>query len=60
MLAVALPAHYFVWAASPEAAFAQGRMTIANWDVDELKARRDEFKDQWAWTANVIGYPYKS
>ncbi|KAI1377567.1 NAD(P)-binding protein [Hypoxylon crocopeplum] len=33
-----LPAHYAVWAATPEAAFLHGRFTWAHWDVDELKS----------------------
>ncbi|KAM5347613.1 hypothetical protein ACJ41O_007437 [Fusarium nematophilum] len=34
---VDLPAHFAVWAATPEADFLHGRLVWANWDVDELK-----------------------
>jgi hypothetical protein len=40
--AVDLPSHFCVWAASPEAKFLRGKFLWANWDVDELKARKEE------------------
>ncbi|KAH6669307.1 hypothetical protein B0J14DRAFT_517437, partial [Halenospora varia] len=38
-----LPADFSVWLASPEATFLRGRFVWVNWDVDELKARKEEF-----------------
>jgi NAD(P)-dependent dehydrogenase (short-subunit alcohol dehydrogenase family) len=37
-----LPADFIVWAASSEAEFLKGRTVWANWDIDELKAKKDE------------------
>ncbi|OAP62042.1 hypothetical protein AYL99_04245 [Fonsecaea erecta] len=39
---VNLPAHFAIWLASPEAEFLKGRLVWANWDVDEMKSRKDE------------------
>lgn len=39
---VDLPADFSVWLASAESDFVRGRMTWANWDVDDLKAKKDE------------------
>ena len=41
---VDLPAHSIVWLASPEARFLKGKTVWANWDVDELKARKEEIE----------------
>ncbi|KAF2417718.1 NAD(P)-binding protein [Tothia fuscella] len=40
-----LPAAYTVWASTKEAAFLHGRFVWANWDVDELIMRKEEFKN---------------
>jgi hypothetical protein len=37
-----LPAHFQVWLAGPDADFLKGKMVWANWDVEELKAKKDE------------------
>lgn len=37
-----LAAHMALWLSSPAAAFLHGRFIWANWDADELVARRDE------------------
>ena len=34
-----------MWASTQQAAFLHGRFVWANWDVDELVARKAEFKD---------------
>ncbi|KAF4987225.1 hypothetical protein FDECE_15536 [Fusarium decemcellulare] len=39
---VELPGHFCVWLRSPEADFLRGKFVWVNWDVDELKARREE------------------
>ena len=44
MNAVSLPADFMVWLASPEAAFLKGRYVWANWDVDEMLARKEEIE----------------
>ena len=36
-MAVDLPGHFAVWAASDEAKLLHGRFTWANWDVEALK-----------------------
>lgn len=41
---VGLPGHFAVWLASPEAGFLKGRYLWAHWDVEELKAKRDEIE----------------
>ncbi|KAL8842835.1 MAG: hypothetical protein Q9176_002471 [Flavoplaca citrina] len=35
---VTLPAHFMLWLSSPEAAFLNGKLVWANWDVGDLKA----------------------
>jgi hypothetical protein len=39
-------AEFIVWAASEEGAFLNGRLAWANWDVDELLAKRDEIVEK--------------
>ena len=39
---VALPGNFNVWLASPEAQFLNGKYVWATWDVEELKARKEE------------------
>ncbi|KAL4967486.1 SDR family NAD(P)-dependent oxidoreductase [Aspergillus stella-maris] len=42
---VDLPAHFLVWLASDEAAFLKDKFVWANWDVQELMARKDEIQN---------------
>jgi hypothetical protein len=37
-----LPGSYVVWLCSQDADFLKGRFVYANWDIDELKARKEE------------------
>ncbi|CAJ2505221.1 Uu.00g126150.m01.CDS01 [Anthostomella pinea] len=37
-----LPGHFCVWLVSPEAKFLKSKYVWVNWDVDELKARKEE------------------
>jgi len=37
-----LAAHFQVWLAGPDADFLKGKMVWANWDVEELKVKKDE------------------
>lgn len=39
---VDLPGHFCLWLTSPEAKFLRGKFVWVNWDVDELKARKEE------------------
>jgi hypothetical protein len=52
-----LPADTFVWAASPEAAFLNGKYIFANWDVKELKARQNEIKEKKLLEMWLAGVP---
>ncbi|KAF4336465.1 peroxisomal short-chain alcohol dehydrogenase [Fusarium beomiforme] len=44
---VSLPSDFAVWAASDEAKFLNRKFVECMWDVDELKAAKDEFKESW-------------
>ncbi|KAL4933798.1 SDR family NAD(P)-dependent oxidoreductase [Aspergillus undulatus] len=39
---ISLPAEFLVWIASPEAEFLKNKIVFASWDVNELKARKEE------------------
>jgi hypothetical protein len=39
---VNLPGHFCVWLHSSEADFLRGKFVWVNWDVNELKERREE------------------
>ncbi|POS68897.1 hypothetical protein DHEL01_v212708 [Diaporthe helianthi] len=39
---ISLPSDFFVWLASPEASFLNGKLVFTAWHVDELKARQKE------------------
>jgi hypothetical protein len=54
---VELPAHFMVWLASPEAKFLQGKFVWANWDVDELKNRKEEIEKTSFLTVLLHGLP---
>lgn len=53
-----LPGHTAVWLCSDEARFLRGKFIWCNWDVDELKAKKDEIEGSLLLTANCIGWPY--
>ncbi|KAK5107074.1 hypothetical protein LTR62_001892 [Meristemomyces frigidus] len=55
---VQLAGNFAVWLCSEEAKFLRGRFAWSNWDVDELKARKDEIEGSLLLTANCIGWPY--
>lgn len=57
MRIVELPANFMVWAASSEAEFLKGKLVWANWDVDELKARKEEIVSGPALTLGLTGWP---
>ncbi|KAL8805456.1 MAG: hypothetical protein Q9200_005411 [Gallowayella weberi] len=52
-----LPASFIVWACSPEAEFLKGKLVWANWDVEELKARKEEIRETDFLTLGLCGWP---
>ncbi|KAH9902236.1 NAD(P)-binding protein [Xylariomycetidae sp. FL2044] len=54
---IALPARFLVWAASDEAAFLKNKFVFAGWDVDELKARKDEIAGSPELILGLNGFP---
>ncbi|KAI0846830.1 putative short-chain dehydrogenase [Daldinia vernicosa] len=52
-----LPAHFLVWAASKEAEFLKNKFVFAAWDVDELKARKDEIAQSPELLLGLNGFP---
>ena len=56
-MAVELSANFIVWATSPEAEFLKGKLLWANWDVDELKAKREELEGSPLLTLGLLGWP---
>ncbi|KAF6217837.1 hypothetical protein HO133_006248 [Letharia lupina] len=54
---VNLPGQFALWLASKEADFLVGRFVYASSDVDELKARAEEFKNSNPLKIGVIGEP---
>ncbi|PYH87416.1 putative NADP(+)-dependent dehydrogenase [Aspergillus ellipticus CBS 707.79] len=57
---ISLPADFMVWLASPEAGFLSGRQVWANWDVEELKDKKEEILGGVDLTAGVYGWPFHS
>ncbi|KAJ5627008.1 hypothetical protein N7528_004435 [Penicillium herquei] len=55
---VDLPAEFLVWLTSPEAEFLKGRYVMANWDVDELRAKADQIKSGLLLTSGIHGWPF--
>jgi hypothetical protein len=47
-----------LWLASPEARFLKGKFLWANWDVEELKARRKELESTTALSIDLGGWPF--
>jgi hypothetical protein len=54
---VNLPAHFLVWAASEESTFLKNKLVFAAWDVEELKARKDEIANSSELTIGLNGFP---
>ncbi|KAK5734456.1 hypothetical protein LTR17_008957 [Elasticomyces elasticus] len=52
-----LPSGFAVWLASPRAAFVNGRMLWAHWDVDELEAQKDQIIAENDLVADLKGFP---
>jgi NAD(P)-dependent dehydrogenase (short-subunit alcohol dehydrogenase family) len=56
-LTVKLPAHFIIWSASKEAAFANGRFLWCNWDVTQLQENPKFKEDPLYCTANILPWP---
>ncbi|KAI9878061.1 MAG: hypothetical protein M1830_002040 [Pleopsidium flavum] len=54
---VSLPGDFAVWAASPEADFLKGRLVWVNWDIEELKAQKNEILEKDLLTMGLRGWP---
>ena len=55
-----LPARFFVWLASPKASFIpSGKFLWANWDVNEMYERKDEFQKEIVLTQTLHGWPFE-
>jgi hypothetical protein len=50
-----LPGSFFVWLASDEANFLKGKTVWANWDVEELIARKEEIAKSLLLTVGLRG-----
>jgi hypothetical protein len=44
------------WVASPEGEFLKGKYLWVNWDVDELKARREELSAPTKLVTGLVGW----
>ncbi|RDW89013.1 hypothetical protein BP6252_01045 [Coleophoma cylindrospora] len=53
---VELPASVAVWLASPEAEFLKSKYVWANWDVDELKAKKERLVSSQDLTIGLLGW----
>jgi hypothetical protein len=47
-----------IWLVSEEAAFLKGKFVWANWDVQEIVARKDEIQRGSLLTIRLGGYPF--
>ncbi|GKT66965.1 NADP(+)-dependent dehydrogenase [Colletotrichum tofieldiae] len=54
---VSLPADFLVWVTSAEASFLNGKFVFANWDIEELKARRAEIENGMELSLVLSGFP---
>ena len=52
-----MPASFIVWATSTEADFLSGKFIWANWDVDELKVKKEELLASPQLTFGLLGWP---
>ena len=51
-----LAGQFFVWATTDEAEFLSGRFVWAEWDIDELKARKDEILEKDLLLTTIDGF----
>ena len=55
---VSLPASFHLWLASPEAKFLNKKFLWCNWDIEELKARKDELQGSIELNIYHSGWPW--
>jgi len=53
---VDLPGHFCVWLCKPDADFLRGRFVWANWDVDELIAKKDQIVKNDSLKLGLLGW----
>ncbi|KAM0451853.1 hypothetical protein ACHAO4_005810 [Trichoderma viride] len=53
-----LSGDFGVWAVSDEAAFLKGRMAWVNWDITELKEKKDEIINDNLFIVSLSGWPF--
>ena len=53
-----MAADFLVWASTAEAGFLKGRFVAANWDVEELMAKKDEIEGSEALMLRPQGWPF--
>jgi NAD(P)-dependent dehydrogenase (short-subunit alcohol dehydrogenase family) len=58
MNTIELPADFIVWAASEEAEFTKGKYLWVNWDVEEIKTKKEEFRDPSFLNLGLVGWPH--
>ncbi|EOD43383.1 putative short-chain dehydrogenase reductase sdr protein [Neofusicoccum parvum UCRNP2] len=51
-----LPGHFLVWLTSPEGEFLKGKFVWVNWDVDELKAKKEEILAGHKLVTGLVGW----
>ncbi|OCL13431.1 NAD(P)-binding protein [Glonium stellatum] len=51
-----LAAHFILWLASPEADFLRGKFTWANWDIEELKAKKSDIVENNLLRYTIAGF----
>ncbi|KAG8161131.1 hypothetical protein KVR01_009395 [Diaporthe batatas] len=51
-----LAGHFVTWLASPEGDFLRGKYLWVNWDVDELKARKEELSAPKTLVTGLLGW----
>jgi hypothetical protein len=54
---VELPASFAVWIVSPEAEFLNGKFVWSNWDIEELKAKKEHLLSTDDLTLGLQGWP---
>ncbi len=60
VMIASLAGAFMVWLASPEADFVKGKFLWANWDVEELKARKEEIQGSSLLTMTLDGWPFSN
>ncbi|RDW58475.1 hypothetical protein BP5796_12405 [Coleophoma crateriformis] len=54
---VELPASFVIWLISPEGEFLKNKFVWSNWDVEELKAKRNHYSTTLDLTVGLLGWP---